>query len=310
MNGTPLQKIVKSTINDLTKARTKKQCNDIWKDRLSSLITCRNTKGKIISDYTIRRAVHDIRSGIENRLDKSKPTHLKRLNWLLHDQQTGLDGIKKHALGIVVSGKDIASRNEKHKKVKMLQKAEIKRPIYRHNEMIKTCEILLKSYNWKEVALAMCLLTGRRTIEVLKTGNFKPLKGKYMLFSGQAKTKKQASFVIPVLTSPSKISKAVKHLRELKNFQKHHKQDVNKIANMPLKRACVKHLKGFISKDATTHDLRRVYTRICVDKILPENQMILDENGGVVANERLFIQYILGHEKTSTGLLYENWEIL
>jgi hypothetical protein len=39
------------------------------------------------------------------------------------------------------------------------------------------------------------------------------------------------------------------------------------------------------------------------------NVAIKDENGNVANNARVFLQLILGHENTATGLHYETWEV-
>jgi hypothetical protein len=61
-------------------------------------------------------------------------------------------------------------------------------------------------------------LTGRRTIEVLKTGHFKQVDKNTLLFSGQAKTKNSPNardhYPIPCLVHPRQILHALAFVRE------------------------------------------------------------------------------------------------
>lgn len=307
---TPLQNIVKTAISELTKARTKTACNEIWGKKITELENCINLEGKTITLNTIRKAVSSIRKGIKAELNPKITTHKNRLNWLLHDQIKGLDGISTKQLGIVVCGREIAAKNNKDKQTSLMHKVSNRGKVSNYKPMIKEFERLLSSYDWMELTLSIAFLTGRRTIEVLKTGELKPLKGKYMRFNGQAKSKRKDSFIIPVLSSPAKIKKALSRLRSIKDFSSFTNEKINQKTQSALRGKLEKFVEGFTNQHTTVHDLRKIYTKICTETVLPENSIIKDSDGNVIRNERLFVKMILGHENTAIGLHYESWELV
>lgn len=82
---------------------------------------------------------------------------------------------------------------------------------------IQTCSQCINDSDPYTVAIGVMGLTGRRTIEILKTGHFEQIDRNSLLFSGQAKTKNspnaQDNYLIPCLVHPKKILKAVSFLR-------------------------------------------------------------------------------------------------
>jgi len=82
---------------------------------------------------------------------------------------------------------------------------------------LETCRGLLRDSDPYTVAIGLMGLTGRRTVEILKTGRFETVDKNHLLFSGQAKTKgsvnAQDHYPIPVLAPPREILRAFEYLR-------------------------------------------------------------------------------------------------
>jgi hypothetical protein len=85
---------------------------------------------------------------------------------------------------------------------------------------IKACQELLMQEDQDPYTLVIGLmgLTGRRPIEILKTGKFKYINSQYVLFSGQAKTREtegtKSSYRIPVLADAKMIIAALRLVRQ------------------------------------------------------------------------------------------------
>ena len=163
----------------------------------------------------------------------------------------------------------------------------------------------------------------------MKTGKIVPQKGNFARFYGQAKTKNGKPYIIPTLTSPSKIRKALDRLREVKPCSTIDNERVNNIAHSSIEKVCIDKFEGMTDKfrmyrthkqrdgveqekkrvnAITAHDLRKIYTTYCVNNVLGNNN-IIDQYGNVINSERLFVQSILGHDTTKTGEHYEHWTI-
>lgn len=86
-------------------------------------------------------------------------------------------------------------------------------------EMIKRCrDAVVQKQDPLLVALALMGLTGRRPIEILKTGSFKYIDKCSIEFYGQAKTKNSRcddfSYKIPILGDAQEIIKGLEYIRE------------------------------------------------------------------------------------------------
>lgn len=300
-----INQIVTEAVNDLVKCTSKKACSEMWGKHLSIIKNYKENG----STYTIKKAVSDVRKGIKSKLNVKYQSHKKRLNWLLYDPVKGLDGVTNKSIGIVSVGIDIAKKNNELRQKSLYRKLSEKNTVLKMDSMLKTCELMLNSWDWREIATALCLVTGRRSIELVKTGKFIPKGKDFMLFSGQAKTKEDKRFLIPVLVSSSIIKKAISRLRKLKpELTKIDSENVNGMLSNPIKRMCGKRFNGMTTTPTTAHHLRKIYTRYCVDKFMGVNR-IKDEHGHVIRDERLFVQAILGHDNTQTGMHYETWLI-
>lgn len=146
-----------------------------------------------------------------------------------------------------------------------------------------------------QVATALMLATGRRTIEVLKTASFDldgdmKSDGYECMFSGQAKVglnEDNRPYKIPLLAPFWMIQRAMKTLREkenttaLTNEEAHNKYNVN--INTAVKKLC----------GVTPHTLRSVYAMMC-HKLNPRE-------GSMIG----YIATILGHQQLQNAIYYQ-----
>jgi integrase len=302
-----LKSLVSEIVAELTKQTTKKGCENTWAKSLDRLKSYETEKQTAITDNTLRQAVSEVRRGLNKSLTVTA-THKKLRNWLLEAPIKSLDGTQRYNLGIVVVGEAIAQRSNEGRKNSLLESVSSTSKLNGMSQLIKDCEGLLKSWDWKDVAAAVALLTGRRTIEVLKTGVFTPKGNGLMKFEGQAKTKKNPLLIIPVLANSKKVAAAVAHLRNLKDFSNADFEQINSDTQKALERHVNKLVANYTKEKATMHDLRKMYAAHCVNTVMGATA-IKDENGNVANNPRVFLQAILGHENTATGLHYETWEV-
>ena len=148
----------------------------------------------------------------------------------------------------------------------------------------------LSSDNVCLVFICLILVTGRRPIEILKTGKFSSVKGKrdQLIFEGQAKTKGRdvGQYVIPVLgkAAPACI-RALKKVRKemectgLDNDAAKQKYN-GRIAYMP-NRTFKSHLGRCVP-----YDLRKAYSAICSHQFRE-----------VGVSQNAYVSSILGHHK-------------
>jgi len=83
--------------------------------------------------------------------------------------------------------------------------------------IVKRATVLLKSYQWSEIAAGLAVLTGRRSTEVIKTAQFE-YKSKFsVVFTGALKRGNEpveCVFEIPTLCEASLVINAISSLRE------------------------------------------------------------------------------------------------
>lgn len=147
---------------------------------------------------------------------------------------------------------------------------------------------------WPSVVSGLLLATGRRKVEVMKTGEFylaedmKP-HGYEAMFSGQAKPGLQAreAYRIPLLAPFNLIERAVKHLRDEFDTTKLTEQDVAQKFGRGTSTYCQK------QAGLHPHELRSIYAISCYD--LSKTKMSLMG----------YISQILGHSETENAAYYQ-----
>lgn len=170
--------------------------------------------------------------------------------------------------------------------------------------LLDTAQSLLEHDDWRDLALGLMLVTGRRPVEILHLGSFKSCKHPdKILFSGQAKTRNRPGtrttpYSIPILSSSKKIIAAWKKLRIIKHFSS--AQQINGEATNLGSRCRI--VYGF---SWTPRLLRAAYAATCFYKFTPARTSRLS-----------YYASILGHKlhkdnlpDLDTALSYERFEV-
>lgn len=186
-----------------------------------------------------------------------------------------------------------------------------------HQEIIRYADIEaiikegLNSESYGRLSFALSLATGRRSIEVMYTGEFKELHGslKSIEFSGQAKKRKgtivenypiyvvgcSAGDVIEGIKKLRNIPALKKHIIEAKKLHKHDRREYikQKTQNTRLEASNVAMGYGNTRKHSKVlyKDSRAIYTRVCLDKYFVKGA----DSYYKEKTEIVFLQDLLGH---------------
>ena len=161
------------------------------------------------------------------------------------------------------------------------------------SELISNCKAVLKDTraNPFDTAAALALLTGRRTVEIFKTGNFTEVSEHSVAFTGQAKKNldESTSYEVPVLAPPELINTALERLRAAKDCSVLTNRDVNlRYAN-----SCNAAARRLLGQEHHFHTLRGVYAVLVYHACLPHKYSL-----------NAFIAKVLGHTSLSSSLHY------
>lgn len=167
-----------------------------------------------------------------------------------------------------------------------------------HYDLVRKAEGILDDANANafDIAVAIGLVTGRRAVEILKTGKFTMRTADECTFSGQVKkgSVPAAPYRIPLLTTFARVQKAVARLRKQKPCDDLSNAEVNaKYANS-LSTA----VKRFFNEPYRFHDLRSAYAVICFHTIT---------NPCFTLN--YFASKVLGHSDLGESLHYNAWRV-
>lgn len=207
--------------------------------------------------------------------------------------------------------------NEESNKVKSsIQQAQLQRSsnvinVANPNSLIYKCKRILRNHNesWENVCVALALVTGRRTVEILLTGSFEPVGSstKFLRFTGQVKTGLQnlatattdsaSSYVIPVLASSKTIT------QRIKDVQRQIKHDVgenvsNETVNHRYSFKLGKAVKELVHPNLRFHDLRTLYALISFEAFKPHTYGL---NG--------WVSKVLGHAGLHISTHYTTMQI-
>lgn len=160
----------------------------------------------------------------------------------------------------------------------------------------------LSAQDWREKAVAVAALTGRRLAEVLIYGDFTPAPGKSpaLMFDGQAKTRgaagtMQEAYQIPTLADGAEILRALSAIHaerpELRgmDYNTFHDTHASKLT-MATRRV----FSGAFSEVPKSKDLRAAYAAINYAKFLKTNK---GKGKSVIE----FYASILGHKLFASG---------
>lgn len=157
----------------------------------------------------------------------------------------------------------------------------------------------LDGNSFNELLPALLVATGRRTIEILKTGSLKTQKGS-VFFEGQVKTgfNPQKPYKIPLLADTKNIKSALRRLRKLVNTEKMDNKQVQKKFSSSIQNV-FKKLSKIYGIQLNPHKLRAVYLEEC----------FLNKNDKQLSKNKLGME-ILGHSQLETSLHYVSIKIV
>lgn len=185
-------------------------------------------------------------------------------------------------------GRHSEMKRNKQTRKNRLKKLSSLKPINNLDGIISYAKGLLKSDKYPDLVAGLCLLTGRRSTEILKTAKFERIGNSKntLMFKGQLKKKgKQYEYRIFALGDSASICKrALSKIRKAVKATKLTEQEVhNKYQNV-VRAACMKHYYPFIGL-CSPHNLRACYSVICCQLFKPESVI-----------DNIFIASILGHD--------------
>lgn len=236
-------------------------------------------------DRSVKTIIAKIRKQIKNNLQPDLyKAHVRRLQWvneiIVNDAKT-LEKVKKSDL------KNFKKRRNSSDNV-----------VNDFKGMLAQASKMINSYSYSDITLGLALLTGRRTIELLKTGTFKYVDKDHVKFSGQAKKREKVSkaYTIPVLNGQAKeVCKALELLRKVRDFSQTENEEVHNIVSSNLNKAVRKNFENYSPKLLHVHDLRKIYASYCLEKVRGNDKYIKE------MNRRYFLGLILGHYNEEEG---------
>lgn len=160
------------------------------------------------------------------------------------------------------------------------------------SDLISKCKTTLKHIgsNPFDIAAALGLLAGRRTIELFKTACFTVVDEHAMLFTGQAKKGHLAEVIayeIPVLAPPGLINAALARLRTFKDCS----ALTNREVNLRYANSCNAATRRLVGDKHQFHDLRGMYAVIAHSCCLPHRYSL-----------NAFVAKVLGHASLGSSL--------
>lgn len=153
--------------------------------------------------------------------------------------------------------------------------------------------------DWRGLLLSICLVTGRRAVEVGICGQFESTENNEFRFTGKAKRRRKDLPETPLIFPPlsgfhcNTIMEKIRILRRLllrKGIKA--QSDFNRKVSTPTPRYL---RKQWNQPDLKPHDLRRFYAYISFQEVCPENMSFLG-----------WSQKVLGHENIMTSQRYTN----
>lgn len=198
------------------------------------------------------------------------------------------------ALPFFKAGKRVARRNENY--TESVRDASPRRFAKENIErFIDTAKRCLKEENYARKALGVMALTGRRPIEVFQKGSFDDCgKNGWVLFSGQAKTKGERSFEIPVLgeVTADDLNSVLSAIRQQKSFPDNATaEDVHNGVSKWLSQTVKRTFNSLMGSDVVAYDLRGCWCAI-------QDFLVRDSLNMTTTT---FYQRMLGHSEESKG---------
>ncbi len=176
------------------------------------------------------------------------------------------------------------------------------------DEYLKTINTLLKSDDYREITAGLIAATGRRPIEILKTGEFKQLGQYEVMFAGQAKTKGEIrnAYRAFTLVESSKVIDAfaiLRRLPEIKKLQKMSLATIDSGRNSQINSKVKEYFSPLVKPPAgelelSAKNLRAIYAAIAIYLFCSTKQ-----------STNQFITERLGHTSDATATSYEDYQV-
>lgn len=282
----------------LIAARSKKQVAEVWEKFYNDLK---------MNDYEpryIRKIVSRVREELEKELDRNKASHDQKYRWCFVNGKQLTNG---EYVGIITSDeKMIAKVKEADGEIlsSKLNDYDNNYELIGFGDVLNNAIQILKT-GWQigDLSYALGLVTGRRSIEILKLGSFEYVDKQHVIFSGQAKRKTQLpAKVIPVLCDAELIIKAFRRLRDtLPDLTEKSEEQVNKSYAKALNSSAKKHLDGHYSAPKIMHHTRAIYVAAACRIFYDDANQRSKSPYVVENNKRKFISELTGHTYTNTG---------
>ncbi len=144
-----------------------------------------------------------------------------------------------------------------------------------------------------DLACALSFVTGRRMVEIFRTGSFDPVAGddRAAVFSGQAKKRdsEDAPYKIPLLAELADVNAGLARLRTMKNTEDMTNSDVN----LRYSTSCNSAARRFFGPGRKFHDMRMAYGVVSFHAAMPHTYSI-----------NLWLSKALGHQGIGNSLNY------
>ncbi|CAM9877262.1 unnamed protein product, partial [Chrysoparadoxa australica] len=184
-------------------------------------------------------------------------------------------------------------RGLKKKARESLQKKGGDAWVVKSDDVLNSCQLALKeAANPFQLACALSVSSGRRMVEIFKTGTFLPCPfgTNCCYFSGKVKTRgKDERLLIPLLIPFPLFAKGLRRLREAKPCG----ELTNKEVNQRYSNSCNTASKRFLGVDKTFHSLRSCYAVVTFHACKPHRYAL-----------NTWITSVLGHGSMTTALHY------
>ena len=221
---------------------------------------------KKIDLSSLNAELPDLRNNLDELLRKYRDTN-QNLYKKLHSLK-----IEHHAFYCMRPSIDVVKRVKAKSSDNLIHK-HTSQKIVRRVLIEQVLSEFSQSDHWVDLSIYVALASGRRSIETLKTGEFKKSKAFHVLFDGQAKTKGRddtGTFAIPVLSKPAILINTHRNLSTLLSKTRFYGKHFSDLTNDEINGATAGRLNRTVRKifgdEFTFKDLRAIYAKVASEK--------------------------------------------
>lgn len=247
---------------------------------------------------------NELKNEVKKLVSEYKATSVRRYLTLYRKNLNGF--INGDLRSILTLPQHLQNKIENSYTKKVVKQQKKLKKIKEYQTALDLAKELLSSEKWFEVAVALCLLTGRRSTEILKTAKFTNVGNskKKVFFKGQLKSKglskEQNKYQIYILgDSKNECKNALKKLRSLLDCKNLSNEQTVKKYNSQLNNTVRRLFSGYLG-DCTAHDLRKAYATICTKEFKDDSQTV-----------NSFLASLMGHssDDLTTANSYQKYYI-